>query len=286
MQITQISFFPIDFPFYLRYNGAMKQHGTKRFALSKQAIVTIVLFVLSLTGMILCTVFPVRSKSTTANLLLADILPRVCILVPLLWVMIWRYRELLGFPRPWNRKKTLIWLLPPIAVALVNFPFSALISGTATVTHWEWIWLFTINCVLIGIMEEWFFRGILLDLFLQIAREKQRTVFLPVLFSSLAFGLFHLLNLLGGAGFLSVLLQVGYSFLLGGMLAVVFCKTRNLWICVILHTVFNAGGFLIYYLGEGNPQDLVFWILTAVVGIGCAVHIILTLVHMCERKLR
>ncbi|MDE7296313.1 MAG: CPBP family intramembrane metalloprotease [Clostridia bacterium] len=264
----------------------MKEHGTKRFVLTKQGIVTIILFVLSLTGMILCTVFPVHSKSATANLLLADILPRACILVPLLWVMIWRYRELLGFPRPWNRKKTLIWLLPPIAVALVNFPFSALISGTATVTQPEWIWLFAIKCLLIGIVEEWFFRGILLDLFLQIAREKQRTVFLPVLFSSLAFALFHLLNLFDGAGFGAVLLQTGYSFLIGGMLAVVFCKTRNLWISVILHTVFDAGGFLIKDLGTGNPQDLVFWILTAVVGIGCAVHIILTLVHMCKRKLR
>lgn len=262
----------------------MKERGTKRLALSGQAIVTIILFVLSITGMILCAVFPVHSPSATANSLLEKILPRLCICVPLLWVMIWRYRDLLAFPRIW--KKTLIWLLPPFAVVLVNFPFSALISGTAVVTHGEWWWLFAIQCVLIGIIEEWFFRGILLDLFLQIAREKERCVFFPVLFSSVAFALFHLFNLLDGAGVGEVLLQTGYSFLIGGMLAVVFCRTRNLWICVILHTLFDVGGFLIECLGTGNPQDTVFWVLTAVVGVACAVHIILTLVHMCKRKLR
>ncbi len=260
----------------------MKSHGNNRFALSAQAIAAIVLFVLGIAGLILCTVFPVRSNSPAADLLLSAILPRLCICAPLFWVLIWRYRYLLAFPRP--KPKTLVWLLPPLAVALVNFPFSALANGTATILHGEWWWLFAIKCLLVGLMEEWFFRGILLDLFLQTAREKERSIFLPVLFSSLAFALFHLLNLFDGAGFGYVLLQTGYSFLIGGMLAVVFCKTRNLWICVFLHTLFDAGGFLVSDLGAGNPQDLVFWILTAAAGVICAAHIIYTLVIMCEPK--
>ena len=261
----------------------MKPHRNNRFALSAQAIVAIVLFVLGIAGLILCTVFPVQSGSPTADKLLTkDVLPRLCICVPLLWALIWRYKYLLSFPRP--KPKTLLWLLPPLAVVLVNFPFSALANGTATITHGEWWWLFAIKCLLVGLMEEWFFRGILLDLFLQTAREKERGIFLPVLLSSLAFALFHLLNIFGGAGIGYVLLQTGYSFLIGGMLAVVFCKTRNLWICIVLHAIFDAGGFLVSDLGAGDPQDTVFWVLTAVAGVICAVHIIYTLVKMSTPK--
>lgn len=70
------------------------------------------------------------------------------------------------------------------------------------------------------------------------------------------------------------------------MLAVVFLKTRNLWICVGLHMLFDAGGFLNSDLGTGNPQDLVFWILTAVAGVLCAVHIVWTLVQLCRKPHR
>ncbi len=276
-----ISPIPLTIHVALCYNNGMKERD-KKFPYSKQAAAVILLFLLGGTGMILCTVFPVRTQDGTLNNLVNGLLPRICICVPLFGTLLWKYRELLRFPRlPFQNW---LWLLPPLAVAVVNFPFSALANGTAVVVRGDLWWIFALNCLFIGLTEEWFFRGILLDFLLTSAKEKEKSCFLPVLISSVAFALFHLLNLFGGAGIGAVLLQVGYSFLIGAMLAVVFCKTDNLWLCVLLHALFDVGGFLISDLGSGNPQDLVFWILTAAVGVLCAVHIILTLVKLCRTK--
>ena len=259
----------------------MKDRANKRFPCSKQAVAIILLFLLGGIGLVLCAVFPVNTEDIVLNHLLAGVLPRLCVCIPLFATMLWKYRLLLKFPRP--TLKQWLWLLPPLAVTIVNFPFSALIRGTATVTRGDLWWLFALNCLLIGVTEEWLFRGILLDFFLTISEEKRKNCFIPVLISSVIFALFHLLNLFDGAGIGEVFLQVGYSFLIGAMLAVVFCKLRNLWICIFLHSLFDTGGFLVSSLGEGDPQDLVFWILTAVVGVLCAVYIVLTLVRLCRK---
>ncbi len=242
----------------------------------------IALFLLGGAGVIMCAVFPVQTGDAARDRLTNGVLPRVCICVPLFVSLLWRWRGLLKFPR--LSLKTWLWLLPPLLVALVNFPFSALIGGEAVITRGDLWWLFAINCILIGLTEEWLFRGILLDCFLGVAEEKKKSCFLPVLFSSASFALFHLLNLFEGAGIGDVLLQTGYSFLIGAMLAVVFCKTKNLWLCIFLHVLFDVGGLLISDIGAGNPQDTVFWVLTAVIGVLCAVHIIFTLVRLCRRQ--
>ncbi len=180
--------------------------------------------------------------------------------------------------------KRLLWCIPPLAVVFVNFPYSALISGAARITNAALLPLFLFKCFLIGLSEEWIFRGILFDFLYRRSRQKGGTCFTAVLVSSLIFGAFHLFNLLDGANAGGVLLQCGYSFLIGAMLAVVFLKTQNLWICVILHTLFDFGGFIVGDLGTGAPQDTTFWILTIVTGVLCAVHIIVTLVKIVRKE--
>jgi len=108
-------------------------------------------------------------------------------------------------------------------------------------------------------------------------KGKRRETFLTVLVTSLLFGIWHLFNLLDGAAFGAVLLQVGYSFLIGAMLSTVRIRTENLWLCVFLHALFDFGGLLIPTLGTGSFQDTVFWILTALAGILCTVHVLLFL---------
>lgn len=258
----------------------MKNQADKRFFCSKQAFILILLFLFGGAGVVLCTVFPVNTKDSVLNNLLNEILPRFCICVPIFGIMLWDNRALLKFSR--LTLKQWIWLLPPLAVTIVNFPFSALINKTATIDRGDLWWLFVLNCLLVGLTEEWLFRGILLDFFLMRSEEKGKSCFVPVLLSSALFGLYHLLNLFGGAGIGATFLQVGYSFLIGAMLAVVFCKVRNLWICIFLHALFDAGGLLVSRLGNGNPQDLAFWILTSVVGVLCTAHIVITLIRLCK----
>jgi len=129
----------------------------------------------------------------------------------------------------------------------------------------------------IALLEEFVFRGVVINIVYSYFRYKQYRYVWTTLVASIFFSLTHLTNLLTGAWVGSVLLQIVYSFLIGAMLSVVIFKTRNIWLCVIIHAVFNFGGLLTAYIARGEPWDLVFWILTAVCGILCAAHVVFTL---------
>ena len=95
--------------------------------------------------------------------------------------------------------------------------------------------------------------------------------------ASLVFSLSHLINLAYGADFFAVALQVGYTFLIGAMFCVIMLKTNNLWFCILIHALFDVGGTIVTKLGSGSPWDATFWVLTVIVGLWCAVHVIFTL---------
>lgn len=171
-------------------------------------------------------------------------------------------------------RKRLLWCLPCILVVLANFPWYAVISGGARVERTDLVWLFALKCVSVGFMEEILFRGLLQPTVDDFFRQKKYRNILTVAVTSAIFGLFHLFNLFAGAGVGETFLQAGYSFLIGAMLSAVLIKTQNIWLCVILHAVFNFGGNLIPELGAGVFQDACFWVLTAVAGVICFIHVL------------
>ena len=172
----------------------------------------------------------------------------------------------------------LAWCLPCLAVAIVNFPFSALISGTAHLDFPSLIPLFALDCLLTGVFEELLFRGALQRIIFDFAEKYRFKSLITVAVTSLLFGGCHLLNLFGGAGVGATLLQAGYSFLIGAMLSCTLLKTGNIWICAALHAIFNFGGLLVPALGSGVFQDACFWTLTAIFGLLCAGHVTFFLV--------
>lgn len=213
---------------------------------------------------------------TTASLL-SETLPRLLAggyLIALFAVM--------GYGAPFRPKWTLSHLLfaiPALAVGVVNFPFSALIRGTAVIGRKDLLWLFLLKCLSVALLEESFFRGFLLPL---LSGDAPRRKLLAVLLSAAAFSLIHLVNLATSPAE-AVLLQVGYTFLLGCMLAVVLLKTGNVWLCVIVHLLFDVGGTIVSDLGSGSPHDLLFWILTAAVGTAAALHTLWAFLSLCRK---
>lgn len=222
-------------------------------------------------------------KDETLGKLISSIVPRVAVtgfLCALL--VIYGYGEILKFKRQ-NFLKNLLWCVPCFLVALANFPYSALANGSAVIVRTDLLWLFIIKCLAIALMEELFFRAALVSVFSEIFEKKKYGVFLTVICSAAVFALTHLLNLFYGAGFGATALQVGYTFLIGCMLAVAFIYTKSVWLCVAVHTLFDIGGLIVGDLGKGAFQDTVFWVLTAVCGVICAAHIIYTLIKL-QRK--
>lgn len=211
-----------------------------------------------------------------ANELLCNVISRLSICCLFVWVLYIK-GNLMFFSVRRGVWRQIIWAIPCFLVAIVNIPWSALISGAVAIIKPELIALYIIYVTAIALLEEFVFRGVVINIVYSYFRYKQYRYVWTTLVASIFFSLTHLTNLLTGAWVGSVLLQIVYSFLIGAMLSVVIFKTRNIWLCVIIHAVFNFGGLLTAYIARGEPWDLVFWILTAVCGILCAAHVVFTL---------
>ena len=176
---------------------------------------------------------------------------------------------------------SLAWSLPCFMVAFVNFPYSVLIKGTASINI-NLLGLYTLFVVGIALLEELVFRGVILLIVEDLLKNKKHKPLLTALICSLIFSLFHLTNLLPpvSSDINSVLLQCLYTFLIGGMLTVTMLKGRNIWLCVLIHAVFDFGGLIIEHIGSGSPWDMVFWIMTITSAVLCAGHILMTLLKL------
>lgn len=159
-----------------------------------------------------------------------------------------------------------VWL-PALAVVVNNLPILALLSGSARVDRSDLVWLFALDSLMIGLFEELAFRGVLFPVLLESRCQTQRGIRLTAVVSSAVFGLIHLVNLLEGAGFAPTVLQVGYSFLIGGMCTVVLLKTGNLIFCILLHAIYDFCGGLLPTLGSGSWWDIPTVIFTAVLAV-------------------
>ena len=176
--------------------------------------------------------------------------------------------------------KSLLFILPSLAVAINNFPLIGLVTGNAYVTDpWGGVLILIAYCVAVGRFEEFAFRGLFYLMILDGRRKNTKHIFWTTVLSCAVFGLVHLVNLAIGANPGATLLQVGYSFLIGGMCAIVLLKTANIWYCVLLHTVYDIGGTILY-LGGGKRWDTVTVIITAVLGVAVTVFMLISLLRI------
>ena len=183
-----------------------------------------------------------------------------------------------GIKKPWMR--SLLFGLPALAVAVNNAPIIGLATGNAYITDPAGgVLIMLAYCLAIGTFEEFAFRGLFFMMILDSRRKSTKQIFWTTTISSAVFGLVHLVNIAVGANPGATLLQVGYSFLIGGMCAIVLLKTGNIWYCVLLHTVYDIGGTILY-VGGGVRWDAVTVTITAVLGVAVAVFMTVALTRI------
>ena len=183
-----------------------------------------------------------------------------------------------GIKKPWMR--SLLFGLPSLAVAVNNAPIIGLATGNAYISDpVGGVLIILAYCLAIGTFEEFAFRGLFFMMILEDRRKSTKQIFWTTAISSAVFGLVHLVNLAVGAGPGATLLQVGYSFLIGGMCAIVLLKTGSIWYCVLLHTVYDIGGTILY-VGGGVRWDAVTVTITAVLGVAVAVFMAVALMRI------
>ena len=183
--------------------------------------------------------------------------------------------------------RSLLFSLPAFAVVIYNMPIRALITGQVYLIHTEAPYLvwFALESLAIGLFEEFAFRGVVLLMFAEKRHRTRRDLFLCILLSSAVFGGIHLVNLVAGAGFGAVVRQIGYSFLIGAMCAVVLYRTANIWICVLLHTLFDFCGGLVDTLGAGTQWDTLRITGTVLLAVAVGVYMIVSLWRTDPRTL-
>jgi membrane protease YdiL (CAAX protease family) len=171
--------------------------------------------------------------------------------------------------------KSLLFCLPAFAVALNNLPIYSLVRGLAHVTSpWWRVLLLALECFAVGLFEETCFRGFVFVGFLEKRRKTKRGQFMAIVLSSAVFAVVHLLNIFMGSSPIAVILQIGYSFLIGAMCAVMLMKTANIWLCVLVHGIFNFCGALIPNCGVGSIWEPFTVVITVVVSVIVAAYFV------------
>ena len=181
-----------------------------------------------------------------------------------------------------NKKLSLLLLaLPAFVIAINNFPFvsffakdCALDADIASILYYALI------CLGVGFFEEMAFRGCAFMLLLEKRTKSKGKIFLAIFLSSVVFGLIHAFNIVAGASPVAVLLQIGYSALIGALCSVVLLLTRNIWLCVLLHASYNFCGGLISEYGSGTQWTLSEIIFTAVVSVAVGVYVLVVFLKM------
>ena len=189
---------------------------------------------------------------------------------------------LLSFEKMLSPKTSLrafLIFIPCMAVAVNNFPFITYFTGRAHVDSGAaHVLLYAFSCVCTAFFEEMAFRGCVFTSILQVKGSRRSDVFWSIALSSAVFGLVHLVNLFVGASPISVILQVGYSFLIGAMCSVILVRTVNIWYCVLLHAVYNFAGGVVPECGGGQLWDTPTVVLTTIIALLVTAYVIYLLV--------
>ena len=176
--------------------------------------------------------------------------------------------------------KSIVFCIPAFCVVVNNLHIYTLAAGREKVTASAGlIALFALECFCVALFEEMAFRGVVLLKLLENKRKKTSDILIAILISSAIFGIIHLVNLLNSSP-ADVFMQIGYSFLIGAMCSVVLLRTHNIWLCVILHAIYNFCGRLVPRLGTGYVWDTPTVIITVIIALFTAVYMIYSLVKL------
>jgi len=219
-------------------------------------------------------------KNKKISLLLAQIIIRsIVIIFAIILLKQYRFAVLKKF----SIKSCIVMIILALVVAINNFPIIGLIKKDVVCHENVYtVLLFCANCLIIAITEELVFRGIIFPLcIIAISNRINKPLtqayknFWCVVISSGFFALTHLVNLFSGASIGAVSLQVGYSFLIGAMLAICMLETKNVLVCVVIHFVYNVGGLLCQSnigVAQGIIWDNATMIITAIIGVVVLVY--------------
>lgn len=200
-------------------------------------------------GTVVFTLFPLQCfQESWRNKWLSDIIQQT-IGISAVLLLVKRFKI-----RLFCRIERWIFILPCIIIAVNNFPFFAYFSGKMQLYTNELLdfVLFGLHCISVGLFEEVVFRGVIFYFLASYFSKDKKGLIKTVVFSSILFGVSHLLNIFAGANVGATLLQVGYTVLTGGLFAFAFIQTKNILIPAFIHATYNFCGLLFEIPARGG----------------------------------
>lgn len=136
-----------------------------------------------------------------------------------------------GLCRSSASARCMLYYLPLVLLLTANLWFGVRMNYGGTETA---LYIGSMLCV--GFLEEIIFRGLLFN---AMRGDNPR---LAVAFSSITFGIGHIINLINGSGaeLIPNLLQVVYATAAGFMFTMIYLRSESLTVCIVTHGVFNA----------------------------------------------
>ena len=131
--------------------------------------------------------------------------------------------------------------------------------------------LYILSMFCVSFLEEMIFRGLL---FQAMVKNGVRAA---IIVSSVTFGIGHIVNLINGSGaeLLPNLLQVVYAIAIGFAFGMIYCKTKSLMPCILIHSVFNGLSAFANEAAMTPQREILSGILLAVIAGGYALYLAL-----------
>ena len=171
-----------------------------------------------------------------------------------------------GLCKPQISASRMLFYFPLIVLLTVNLWYGVVLNASIPETI-----LYILSMFCVGFLEEMIFRGFLFN---AMAKNGEKSA---IIVSSVTFGIGHIVNLINGSGaeLLPNLLQVIYAVAIGFTFVIMYCKTKSLMPCIIMHSIFNG---LSAFANEAvmTPQrQIISGLFIAIIAIGYAIYIAL-----------
>lgn len=153
-----------------------------------------------------------------------------------------------------KRENSDISLLP--VLAMIILPLIQICNDIITILHGQRVFsllssegicflvICFVACLSTGLLEEYVWRGIILNGFLSVWGKTTKGIYISILMSSACFGLCHYTNLLAGQDFITTTQQVISAACMGVFLSALLLNTNHLAVPILVHGLCNFSNFL------------------------------------------
>ena len=145
--------------------------------------------------------------------------------------------------------------------------------------------VFLLTMIMVGITEEFLFRGFIAEIIFEKYGKTSAGVWFSVIVSGCIFGFMHMINAFSVGEPASALIQSISAAVIGMAFCAIYYRTKNIWVCVFLHTIINTasltptGIFEGYSFGEALGSYTSFNLIAAVP------YLIVTLILLRPEKM-